>query len=367
MNTTMPTQAEIEQLAAEACRDVDPPDIDRAILEQLEVDAQQLRPYVPSVHMAGQCPRKLSYHALGVPPSDPTDPRMAIIWKTGDAIEQILDDYLRRTGLHVTHYQRRVRIPFQGGTIWGRMDRVCEPDAVLDYKSINTYGYDEVRKSGPKVEHVAQVNLYLHALQLEGDSRFTRGLILYTDKNTGAISLQAFRYSSRLAHATIAVFEAVHAAAASGRLLPRPEGYSPSSYPCSYCRWKTACWTPRGSASAADTEHGHVADLSSLEDTMARYLELSRTRSAIEEEMNAIRATVQAALADAGTSSGQSSSYSARLVTQQRTEVDLSRIPPLWLPHITSTRTVHTLRITPRTAPVAPRHRADHEETGGHR
>lgn len=358
MITATPSQADIERLAMEACRDAEPPDIQTALREQLEQDANQVRPYVPSVHMAGQCPRKLSYHALGIPPSDPSDPRMAIVWKTGDAIEQLIDEYLRRTGLHITHYQRRVRIPFAGGTIWGRLDRICEPDSILDYKSINTYGYDEVLRSGPKTEHVAQINLYLHALQLEGETRFNRGLLLYVDKNSGAHSLQAFRYSRQLAEATIAVFDAVYRAAASGQLLPRPEGYTPSSYPCSFCRWKSACWVPEPvrTGQALDTA---VADLSALEDTMRRYVELSRTRSDIDRELEQLRAAVQAALTDAGAVAGQSASYAARLVAQQRTDVDMSRLPPLWVPHVTVTKTVHVLRIRPRTPPGAARGAAD--------
>jgi CRISPR/Cas system-associated exonuclease Cas4 (RecB family) len=339
----LPSPADIARLASQAASGCEPPGIVQHITPLLHQDAQRSSRYSPTCSRAGQCPRMLSYWAMGVPPSDPTDPRMAMVFRTGDAVEEVVNSYIDRSGLHVTRKALEVRIPFRYGTIWGKVDRILEPDTIIDFKSANTYAYDEVTRTGPKPEHVAQVNLYIHGLRLAGRTGICKGLLFYVDKNNGAISEQPFRYSEELALACIRVFEAVHEAAMEGVPLPRPDGYSPGRAPCSYCSWRTTCWGVQQTDSSPAE-----ADLSHLEDILRSYVELSKTRAFVESQMEDIRARVLAALADAGAAAGRAGPYTARVYEQTRTEVDTSLLPPLWVAAATTTKTYQVLRIQER-------------------
>lgn len=307
--------------------------------------SQERSDYFPSCSKAGDCPRKLTYWRLGVPESDPIPERMGVVWSIGDAIESALDQALSRSGIPIHSYQRKIRIPFRYGTIFGRIDRIIEPDTVLDYKSINRYGFDEVLDSGPKREHVLQVNLYLHGLHLEGENRFTRGLVLYVNKDNGMLYEATFDYDPQLALESIRLFELVEEHAMAGTLPERPDGFTPATFPCTYCSWRSLCWGNGTFAPPGDSRK--IADLSHLSNELIRYLEISAEIRALEKQKERIRALVQAALVDAGAREGFAGGVRARIITGFREKVDLDKIPELFRAAATTVETTTMLRIDP--------------------
>jgi CRISPR/Cas system-associated exonuclease Cas4 (RecB family) len=332
--------AEISRLAAQAAIT----DGDQGLVEAVyqQVDPGPRKRYTPAVSRAGHCPRALSYWACGIPETNPTPARLGLTWIFGDAVERILDDALRATGTPITNYQRKIRIPFKYGEIYGQMDRVIEPDTVLDYKSISSYGFAEAERTATP-EHVAQVNLYIHALRGEGQIRFTRGCLLYLDKNSSALHQQWFAYSPELAEATIAMFEAVEEAAQAKQLLPRPNGYKPGKAPCSYCNWRDACWSVGAHGVAGQPEN--AADLSAMEGDLRWYLTLTSQVSEAEREIDAVKAKVRAALVDAGATRGIGGDVLAEISRQVRATINREKIPPLFAAAATEEQVVETLRI----------------------
>jgi CRISPR/Cas system-associated exonuclease Cas4 (RecB family) len=333
--------AEIERLATATAAPSGQRDLVEAVYQQ--VAPGDRRRYVPAVSRAGQCPRALTYWACGIPETNPTPPRLGLTWKVGDAVEAILDDALRATGVPITNYQKKIRIPYAYGDIFGQMDRIIEPDTVLDYKSINTYGFQEVERAASP-EHVAQVNLYIHALRLEGQTRFKRGCLLYMDKSSSALAQQWFDYSPELAEAAIAMFEAVEEAARAGQLLPRPAGFTPTQAPCSYCNWRAACWEVGGPA-ADKAEITEVADLTSLEGDLRWYLLLASQASEVERAMDEVKAKVRAALVDIRASRGIGGGVLAEISRQVRTTINREKVPPLFAAAASEEQVVETLRI----------------------
>jgi hypothetical protein len=299
--------------------------------------------YAPAVSRAGQCPRALSYWAGGIPESHSTPPRIGLTWKFGDATEQILDEALRATGVPITNYQRRIRIPYAYGEIFGQMDRIIEPDTVLDYKSISSYGFAEVESSA-SAEHVVQVNLYIHALRLAGETRFERGCLLYLDKNSSALQQQWFAYSPELAATAIGMLEAVEEATRAKQLLPRPAGYEPGKAPCVYCNWRGHCWEV-GEGASERTEAAGAADLTALQYELKWYLALAEQSSQIERGMDEVKAKVRAALVDAGVNRGIAGDVLAEIGRHVRTSINREKVPPLFAAAATEEQVVETLRI----------------------
>jgi hypothetical protein len=305
----------------------------------------------------------MTYHALGIPETDPTPARMGMVFAHGDAVEEALVDIFARSGAPLHGHQREVRIPFRYGTITGHVDCLLGDTHVVDFKSINTYGFDEVVERGPLREHLVQVFLYVHGLQLEGEP-YTGAIVVYVDKNSGRVAEctcslgsttgttrvmlddgvpsapREFTYPepTELIEEGIRVFEEVEehrirslarvrdpASSSDAELdLPERPYRSPAEAPCSFCSWRTRCW-------ALGKPHPDVdgaADLSCLFPEMMRYVELSEERARIEKELEAIRAAVRVALAESGASRGYAHGVVAELVTCERHTLDPSLLPP---------------------------------------
>jgi len=329
---------------------------------QLRLRAQRGE-FRPRASRAGACVRALTYHALGIPESDPTPARIGMVFAHGDALEDALVDLLRRTGLGLTGLQRRVEIPYRYGTITGHVDALLD-GRVVDFKSINTYGFEEVLRQGPLREHLVQVFMYLHGLQLAGEPA-SEGILLYVDKNNGRVAECTFGLGrttgqtvalsdegtpllpvpfaypepSSLIEEGIRMFEEVEehrirslarvsdpASSSDAELdLPDRPYASPAEAPCSFCSWRTRCWAL---AEKPAPEADGAADLSRLLPQLSRYVELSEERARIEKELEAIRAAVRVALAESGASRGYAHGVAAELVTCERKTLDPALLPP---------------------------------------
>ncbi len=319
--------------------------------------------FTPRVSRAGTCPRALAYHALGIPESDPTPARIGMVFLHGNTLEEAVLEALRDAGLDLHSFQRPVRIPYRYGFITGHVDALLGATHVVDLKSINTYGFDDVLKGGPLREHLIQVLLYIHGLRREGEP-YREGLLLYVDKNSGRVAECLFSVDSTegrivrmgergpvpeeipfvypnprsLIAEGIRVFEAVEEhrrrtlervpdpARSPDYLLdlpPRPYR-SPEQAPCSYCTWRSRCWalypyTP---------SRPKAADLSHLALVFDRYFELMERKERIEQELEEIRATIRTALSDAGARTGTAPGAVAELVTTVRRRLNPAKLSP---------------------------------------
>jgi len=198
--------------------------------------------YAPSVTAAGLCPRRVGYRRLGIPATDPPEPRVRLLRIVGEAVERVLIDRLVAAG--IAHSPgASVRIPYPYGYIHGVVDALVGDDAVLDVKTVASWLYGELCASGkPSPDNALQVNLYIHGLRIAGQERRRYGILLYLDRESGRLLDLWFEYSPALAENAVRTLTLIEERARFGLLLPRPEGFVPENPPCTWCPYRTLCW-----------------------------------------------------------------------------------------------------------------------------
>jgi hypothetical protein len=101
--------------------------------------------------------------------------RVYRIFDNGHFVHSRLQAYLEKTGVLL---EAEVSIEDKELEIVGRCDGIIQlgdKEGVLEIKSINTRGFDNLKK--PKREHIGQLNVYMHCVKLP------YGVLLYENKN----------------------------------------------------------------------------------------------------------------------------------------------------------------------------------------
>ena len=127
-----------------------------------------------SASSLGSCKRKQVFGYLGliqIPPS----PKLAGIFQNGTFM------HLRWQMAGITEgfvKKAEVRVPENKHYLTGTMDGICYEDSILELKSINTNGFNEVSSFGPKKDHMIQGAAYALTTGRE------KVVFVYEDKNT---------------------------------------------------------------------------------------------------------------------------------------------------------------------------------------
>jgi len=129
--------------------------------------------------------------------------------------------------------------------VTGRLDALTVPKMrrVVEIKSIphRAAGYI------PKDDHVRQLNLYVHRVRQEPGYEDYSGTLTYLikDATKGQPVLRAFSvpYDRELALDTLEAFHDALWMVEGDEVPPRPEGYTPSRFPCAYCVYASHCWS----------------------------------------------------------------------------------------------------------------------------
>lgn len=187
------------------------------------------------------CHRKL-WMAFHDTPKDPLPPDTLLAFEIGDAVGWRIANILAKRGV-----VEKVELPmaFPGYPVTGRLDILLSRDrTIVEVKTAT----QKQRKYLPKVDHIAQCNLYLHGVQqLREYEDVTSGEVLYVFKDAakGQPIQQSYAvpYDKTLAQETLKAFGAAFDVARGEDMPDRPEGFSPSKFPCSYCAFQTACWS----------------------------------------------------------------------------------------------------------------------------
>jgi hypothetical protein len=319
--------------------------------------------YRPRASSSGFCPRQLTYRALGVPETHPTPARIGMVFAHGDAAETALLRMLQAAGAPLHSFQREVDIPFKYGVITGHVDALLADTHVVDFKSINTYGFDEVLETGALHEHLTQVFMYIHGLRLEG-LPYSDAIVFYMDKNSGRLAECFASFSStegtivrmledgtpaeprpfsypdpqELVTRGIRAFEIVEecrlatldrgvdptSAPDHEMVLPERPYQGPDVPPCSYCPWRGRCWGVLPFSPSAD---GTAVDLSHMQEAVDRYIILTEMQKEVERELAAVKAALRASLVDSGALKGTLPNAVVQLVPVTKRTVNVDRIP----------------------------------------
>lgn len=120
------------------------------------------------------CGRRQQFTYLGMPELPPST-KLAGIFQNGTFM------HIRWQMAGLTEgWLSEAEVPISENSmkLSGTMDGLLYEDSVLELKSINTNGFNQVQTFGPKVGHIMQVCSYLLATDRE------KGVIIYEDKNT---------------------------------------------------------------------------------------------------------------------------------------------------------------------------------------
>ncbi|KAB1068884.1 PD-(D/E)XK nuclease family protein [Methylobacterium planeticum] len=203
---------------------------------------------VPMSGVANPCDRALWYQFRWAAPGEGPEGARQRRFESGEIYEHRLLDMLRMIGCQVWEIDettgKQIRVDLAGGHLRGKLDAVARglPEApatphAIECKSSNDKSFKAIVK-GPiretKPEHFAQIQLYLHALDLR------RGLYMLANKNDDAVHCERVEYDPVFCLALVARIERVVAA-------PRPparlhdDPTSKAAFACQWCPARAIC------------------------------------------------------------------------------------------------------------------------------
>lgn len=303
-------------------------------------------PYRPRPSSAGpeRCLRQLVYHARGFEP-DQFQGRALITFDDGHWHEELMADWLGKTSFVLHSRQMAVETVIGPGSIDGIITDLHGVDRVIDFKSINHFGFERLLRSDWITDYFTQLALYLRGLrQFLPD--MTEGLLLFKNKNQGAFLDVLVRYDEptdtltlvesehssgkrfvlgqtlpNITTAAVAKFALVEQHRAAGTLPDRPY-HDQDAYPCAYCRWGRTCWIGwKEELQNLDED----VDLHDLKDAVHYRQELTAQILAATKERDAITDQIRTALAGKQAKTGRAGQYllARRLVTKRMLNRDL--------------------------------------------
>lgn len=254
-------------------------------------EAKKGQPRNPYITDAGKCPRQIFFRLTGVEETEPLTTDSLANFGIGHAIEEWIAGILEDADIDIVR-EIYVRIEGDNGTIIsGRADffvsialRMSSGEVehfLLELKSVNSRGMGWMikRHEEGKDDHRRQLRLYLDAsrqglldinpdcVACEGKGRvvqesngrrrhricrlcrpfFKTGVLLYVvkDPTKGEPVLHAYEvpYDSELAEGDKEFLSLIDSMAKEGTDPGRPKEYEKNKFPCSYCSFKTFCWS----------------------------------------------------------------------------------------------------------------------------
>ena len=122
------------------------------------------------------CSRQLLYQASAAKGKEEINARLSNIFATGNFL------HLKWQMIGLTEgWLKSAEIPFESEeySFGGTLDGIIFDDSLFEFKSINSYGYSNVVKFGPKKDHIDQANAYMWLADLKAVS------FVYENKDTG--------------------------------------------------------------------------------------------------------------------------------------------------------------------------------------
>lgn len=195
--------------------------LDKAKAKRIDRGVTPIDTFYPS--SAGQCIRK-RWNEWKVPKDFPA--KTYKLFVVGDLVHEWLQSKI------FPDAKSEVPVQWSDGEIKfrGRLDGLTADNVILEFKSIAKIDYV---KDKPKPEHVAQLNMYLHAMGLP------YGIIIYVSKNEMEVVEHEIQYSNNLYIETIEDFRKEYKYRVEDK-EPKPSKCI-SPWSCEYCKneWAT--------------------------------------------------------------------------------------------------------------------------------
>ena len=213
--------------------------LNESIGNDIEGRFKKRKGFVPSE--TNQCIRYLTYMLEGIFVPATHDSRTQRIFDNGNGFHERIAGYFEKMGiLECTEFEVNspISVPV---SVYGFGDAIINWNGrkVVEFKSINDYGYINVKRMRkPKDDHFRQIQLYLACLDMDS------GFVIYENKNDQNILVFEIQrddaFLAKLYKKYVKVTETYEA----GILPDRP--YVKSSKSCLYCNVKDFCWSEEG-------------------------------------------------------------------------------------------------------------------------
>jgi hypothetical protein len=216
---------------------------------QFMTEQEDDKPYSLRLSSAGKCPRQLAYGYHGFEKKGKEmDGRGRIVFFQGDMVELMTMALAKIAGCKIMatgFNQLSVELPITLGEpeeviyIKGHPDGILIDDEtyLVECKSMSSYSYDSFEKGDIDDTYLAQINLYMLALNLR------KCVIIAINKNNGVMNERIINYDDKIARETkdnlVKVIVSTPEELPKARYEPNDKGFYP--WNCLYCSWWGLC------------------------------------------------------------------------------------------------------------------------------
>lgn len=193
---------------------------------------ERIRTATWSASGAGSCKRQRQFSYLGMPKSGKVDEKTLNIFANGDYVHLRHQAFGMAAG-YIIQAEVPVEIPHLKLT--GTMDGMLINDEIVEFKSINNYGYSSVSSFGPKPEHILQTNAYMFAAG-KGAAR-----IIYENKDTNVLKEFHVPKSNEAIDTIIDELNELNKATEEKRFLPMLQECKNQKGRWNWCPYASSC------------------------------------------------------------------------------------------------------------------------------
>lgn len=205
----------------------------REIIDKFYLDKQKYKEQTSFyVSEAGKCPRQIFFKFKNVPRKE-MEAHILRLFDRGDQIHQLIMAPLLSTR-DIQVVASEIDIPPQE-LFRGRIDAIVSDKKelyVLDIKSMNSMIFKTLTE--PKQENIAQIQLYLHYLEIP------KGILLYVNKDSQELKEFLVNYDLNIVKPILNKFTDLKKKLDSNTVPSRIAAY-PIDWQCKYCQFREVC------------------------------------------------------------------------------------------------------------------------------
>jgi len=254
---------------------------------------------------AGKCLRALVYQWRGEKVKSPNG-RLFFIFADGNLHHELIVKQLEEAGVTVTMKEAPIRDNERN--ISGKLDALIKMDKnyyVLEIKTINRRGFDEVMRTGAKEEHVLQLQLYLHYVQNLFKIQAKQGIILYKNKDTSHFADFPIDYDETYVNSFFEKLKVLENHVKDKTFPDR--SYERDDWHCSYCDYRETCWAGIPKRKVVEIKDEELVSL------LGELIFAKDQRKEFEEKEGLLTEHLKQILQDRGFKEGNVGSYKVKL------------------------------------------------------
>jgi CRISPR-associated protein Cas4 len=266
-----------------------------------------------------KCLRVLVYQWRGETGLTP-EARLFFVLSDGETHHKLIVQQLERTG-RIEVVMKEAPLKDKERNISGKLDALIKFNNrfyVLEIKSINRYGFDEIIRQGPNEDHTIQLQLYLHFVKNTYQIDTQQGILLYKCKDTARFYDFIIDYNENVVQDFFEKLKIVEEHLRN-KTLPERQ-YERTDWHCRYCEYRQTCWAGIGQTAITDLSQ---TELSSV---LGELLDIKEKRKALEKDEEELSTLIKIQLENKGISEGTIGDYIVELKEISQRRLDTKKL-----------------------------------------